>query len=116
MRIGDFAKSGAGPVRFCSFTTAPFRGSSVFFVFFESARWPGSSFDFSLLMHQATSLWSDAASASSADAFDLFIDLGILGVLLPNGVVALHTRSCSYGAIDATSRCAAGRVACRPNC
>jgi hypothetical protein len=35
-------------------------------------------------------VWSDATSASFADAFDLFIDLGILSILLSNGVVARH--------------------------
>jgi hypothetical protein len=35
-------------------------------------------------------VWPDAASASLADAFDLFIDLRILRILRSNGVVARH--------------------------
>jgi hypothetical protein len=47
-----FSRSGGGPVRFCSFSGGPFQGSSVCFVFFQSVRWRGSSFGFSLLMRR----------------------------------------------------------------
>src|SRR6201987_1540038 len=50
------------------------------------------------------------ASASFADAFDLFIDRRILRTLCPNRVVARHRRPRRYGAVDATSYRSASRV------
>jgi hypothetical protein len=64
------------------------------------------------IVHQAFD-----SSTSFADAFDLFIDLRILRTFLADGVVALHCRSLSYGAVDATSRRPAGGIArCSNRC
>jgi hypothetical protein len=57
------------------------------------------------------------ASASFADAFDLFVDFRILRIFHPDGVVALHRWPLSYGAVDATSRRSARGVArCSNRC
>jgi hypothetical protein len=49
-------------------------------------------------------------SASFADAYDLFIDLGVLRILCLYRIVAGHRGSLSYCAVDAASYCAAGAV------
>ena len=56
-------------------------------------------------------------STSFADAFDLFIDLRILRIFRPDGVVALRRWSLSYGAVDPTSRRSASGIArCSDRC
>jgi hypothetical protein len=74
-------------------------------VFFQPVRWRGSSFGVSLLIA--------ISSATLADAFDFFIDLGILRTLGPYCVVSFHRRSVTNGAVDATARRSTGRVARR---
>jgi hypothetical protein len=60
-------------------------------------------------------LKNPGGSASLANAFDLFIDLGILRILRLYRVVALHSGSWSYSAIDATPHRSTSRVARRAN-
>jgi hypothetical protein len=91
----------------------PFPGRVVCFVVFQSARWRGSSFGFSLLMGALPKRVAGTTSAPFADAFDLFIDHRILRTFCPNRVVARRCRPRRYGAVNAPSYPSAGRISRR---
>jgi hypothetical protein len=58
-----FSRSGGGPVRFCSFSTGPFHGSSVCLVLFQSVASRGSSLGACLLILVLLSITNTSADS-----------------------------------------------------
>src|SRR3954468_17163401 len=54
-------------------------------------------------------------SASTADTFDLFVDLRVLSILVLDRVVPWEARALGYSPVDPTAGCTASGISCRPD-